>query len=158
MLKSFDKILEPDLRFENIVLAGHHEIVSSILLDGNPPDDVRNAFDRARNLMLYAYFYYEMLVNAEIQAFGAVELALRIKLNGSSQQTKQTLNPLIVRAREAGFLPNKREGSIIEPIDYIAGMRNILSHGTTSIHEPHMTEDAIRNCGLVIDTLFPKVS
>lgn len=158
MLKSFDKILEPDPRFQSMTLTNHHEIVASILLNGNPPDDVRKAFDRARNLMLYAYFDYDMLVNAEIQAFGAVELALRIKLNGSSQQTKQTLSPLIARAREAGFLPNKREDSLIEPVDFVAGMRNILSHGTTSIHTPHMTEDAIRNCSIVIDTLFPKVS
>jgi hypothetical protein len=153
MLKSFDKIYEPDPRFENIALAFHHEIVASILLSGNPPDDVRNAFDRARNLMLYAHFHYEMLMNAEIQAFGAFELALRIKLNGTP---KQTLQILVDRARKEGVLPKLNAGHQMDSINGMIKLRNELSHGTSSVHSPPMAETMLEFCGAMIDLIFPK--
>jgi len=95
--KRADQILSVDPRYVGFVvtdangvrpmdLTAHHAIVAQVVLRGTPPDDVREAFDRARNLFLYAYFDYDLLVNAEIQALGSVELALRLQLGGAGER------------------------------------------------------------------------
>jgi hypothetical protein len=86
--KSADEILQPDSRFDNLCvveptgvrfmqLADHHSMIGDIALAGSAPAEVRDAYDRARNTMLYAYFDYDLLVVGEIQAFGAFELVSR---------------------------------------------------------------------------------
>ncbi|MCY1167175.1 hypothetical protein [Sphingomonas echinoides] len=76
--KSVDQILQADARYAGLVvvdgdgvrpidLAAHHAAVAQIALRGTAPDTVHDAFDRARNLVLYAYFDYDLLVNAEFR-------------------------------------------------------------------------------------------
>lgn len=110
VFKSFDQILQVDPRYTGLVvvdadgvrpidLRAHYTAVAQVVLQGAAPDTVREAFDRARNLVLYAYFDYDLLVNAEIQALGAVELALRLRLAG---QASDTLHNLVERGRKHG--------------------------------------------------------
>ena len=96
MFKLKDEILVPDRRFvllhnasglglSTITIADHHHRVGGISIDLAAPLDVRVLFDRARNVFLYAWHCYELLVVSEMQAFGALELALKLRLLGSSE-------------------------------------------------------------------------
>ena len=105
-----------------------------------------------RNLVLYAYFDYDLLVNAEIQALGAVELALRLRLAG---QTSDTLHNLVERARKHGIFPKWSRAQPIDRAQSLVAMRNGLSHGTTDIHTPGMTMIVLEGCGWAIDCAFP---
>lgn len=161
--KSVDQILEPDARYAGLVvvdgggvrpvgLTAHHAAVADVALHGNAPGEVRDAFDRARNLVLYAYFDYDLLVNAEIQALGAVELALRLRLAG---QSSDTLHNLVERARKHCIFPKWSRAQPIDRAQSLVAMRNGLSHGTTDIHTPGMTMIVLEACGWAIDCAFP---
>ncbi len=84
MFKLKDKIFVPDRRFavlqnasgvglNPITIEDHHHRVGIIAIDVSVPLDVRVMFDRARNVFLYAWYCYDLLVVSEMQAFGAVE-------------------------------------------------------------------------------------
>lgn len=161
--KSVDQILQADARYAGLVvvdgdgvlpinLAAHHAAVAQIALCGTAPDTVRDAFDRARNLVLYAYFDYDLLVNAEIQGLGAVELALRLRLTG---QSSDTLHNLVERARKHGIFPQWSRAQPIDRAQSLVAMRNGLSHGTTDIHTPGMTMIVLEGCAWAIDRAFP---
>ena len=161
--KSIDKLLEADPRYAGLVvvdgegvhpmdLPAHHAGVAQIALRGSTPDVVRDAFDRARNLVLYAYFDYDLLVNAEIQALGALELALRLRLAG---QASDTLHNLVERARKHGIFPKWSRAQPIDRAQSLVAMRNGLSHGTTDIHAPGMTMVVLEGCAWAIDCAFP---
>ena len=96
--KSADEILKPDSRFDNLcvpegeglrfmTIADHHQMIEEVALAGAAPAEVRDAYDRARNAKLYAFFDYDLFVVGEVQAFGAFELALKHRLNGHGVQS-----------------------------------------------------------------------
>lgn len=161
--KSIDKLLEADPRYAALVvvdeegvrpmdLTTHYGAVAQMSLNGSAPGAVREAFDRARNLILYAYFDYNLLVNAEIQALGALELALRLRLAG---QASDTLHNLVERARKHGIFPKWSRAKSIDRAQSLVAMRNGLSHGTTDIHAPGMTMIVLEGCAWAIDCAFP---
>jgi hypothetical protein len=91
MFKLKDEILLPDRRFallhnasgsglSPITIEDHHHRVGAISIDLAAPLDVRVLFDRARNVFLYAWYCHELLVLSEMQAFGALEQALKLRL------------------------------------------------------------------------------
>jgi hypothetical protein len=161
--KSVDQILQADARYAGLAvvdgvgvrlvdLTAHHAAVAHVALRGAAPSEVRDAFDRARNLVLYAYFDYDLLVNAEIQALGAVELALRLRLAGRSSDT---LHNLVERARKHAIFPKWWRAQPIDRAQSLVAMRNGLSHGTTDIHTPGMTMIVLEDCAWAIDCAFP---
>jgi hypothetical protein len=100
--KSGEDILKVDPRFVGLAavrdgvvrqmdLTDHHAAVAGIQLNGSVPGDVRTVFDRARSILLYVYFDYDLLVVGEAQAFGAVEMALKHRLDGHGDATRGPL-------------------------------------------------------------------
>jgi hypothetical protein len=92
-LKSVDDILQPDPRYADLcivergvarrmTLADHHRAIANINVGDAVPDDVGAAFDRARNILIYAFFDYDLFVVGEVQAFGAFELVVRVIQTG----------------------------------------------------------------------------
>jgi hypothetical protein len=91
--KPFDEILLPDPRqhgfgvlaqtgqFRSQALEDFHKALSQIELHSNVPRDVQVAFDTARNLYLYSWFVYRFQTSADFQAYAALELALRTRIN-----------------------------------------------------------------------------
>jgi hypothetical protein len=174
--KSAADILNPDCRFDNLcvveagivrsmTLADHHQMICEVALRGDAPTEVREAFDRARNILLYSYFDYDLTVVAEVQAFGAFELSLKHRLNGHGGQAKGTLRNLVDRARKQKIfeaLPAPPEdGSWRPPTDRVEIMimlRNDLAHGTANIHTPGMSTQILELCAWGIDTVFPVTS
>lgn len=170
VFKTLDQMLEPDPRYRDMYVVDtgsarritkddHHAAIASIVLTGNAPQDVRDSFDRARNILLYAWFNYDLLVTAESQAFGAFELALKRRLYGKGAGKSSALFKLINEARELGVLPaqSKNEAVQIDLIEALRLMRNELAHGTTDVHSPAMAFDVVKACGNAIDLVFPMI-
>lgn len=166
--KSLDTVLQPDPRFvglcvvENgmarqITLADHHTCLAEIQLNGAVPVDVTAAFDRARNAIVYAFFIYDLLVVGEVQALGALELALKFRMNGHGGSARGTLRNLVDRARKAGVLPQAAPGNLPlnDPIEALVALRNGLSHGSADIHSPGMAMGILEACSQWIDHVFP---
>lgn len=166
--KSLDEILRPDSRFDNLcvpdgegwrfmTVADHHGMIGDIKLGGAAPDEVRDAYDRARNTMLYAFFDYDLLVIGEVQAFGAFELALKHRLNGHGMAAKGTLRNLVDRARKQGIFPkvDLNLPIVADRVEAMILMRNGLAHGNSEIHSPGMALQVLELCGWGIDTVFP---
>lgn len=165
--KSVDCILKPDPRFANLcvvesgvargmTLADHHAALAGINLADLVPENVRTAFDRARNTAIYAFFDYDLFVVGEVQAFGALELALKRRLNGSGSVSRGTLRKLVCRARSAGILPPPGidASSLLDPIEALIELRNELSHGTSDIHSPGMALQVMETCAFWINHVW----
>ena len=82
-------------------------------------------------MFLYAWYCYELLVVSEMQAFGALELALKLRLLGSSEAISG-LGSLLQQARQDGLLPSKVDG--VDELDALLAMRNALAHGAMEFH------------------------
>src|SRR5258706_5303251 len=96
LLKPLDQVQLPDQRFAFMVLhnldrerpfelADLHERLSSWPFSKGVPENVKVQFETAKNLMLYAWFVFEFQTVAELQAFGALELALRQRLGSPTK-------------------------------------------------------------------------
>jgi hypothetical protein len=168
-LKPFEIALAPDPRFADlcVIVEGvarrmtfkdHHSGIADGGLKGVAPAEVQKAFDRARSVMVYAFFDYDLFVVGEVQAFGAFELALKFRLNGHRGDARGTLRNLVDRARKAGTLPPLAHGNtpMSDPIEALIALRNGLSHGTSDIHTPGMALNILAACADWIDFLFPK--
>ncbi|WP_027054702.1 hypothetical protein [Mesorhizobium erdmanii] len=165
--KTADQILNADPRFGNLVvadaagvrqltLADHHATIENISLKSQVPAAVMAAFDRARNILLYAWFDYDLLVVGESQAFGAFEFALKHQLNAVGRPDRGGLGQLIDQARKHGILPTATTVAAgqMDPIDALRHMRNSLAHGTSDIHTPAMALDVAIFCASAIDFVF----
>lgn len=169
--KKSGELLAADPRFATLVvvdeggtrpvdLTEHHRAIGTVDLLNEIPADVRAVFDRARNVLLYAYFAYDLLVVGEAQAFAAFELALKHRLASNPMKGKETLRNLVDRARKAGILQPAEvaSGPWMDPIEAIIHMRNALAHGTSDIHSPGMALDVLEACAREIDQLFPPLA
>ena len=163
--KSFDEILRPDPRFVDRIAIGngiacrmdlesHYAMIVAIQLSDYVPDEVHAAFDRARSVIFYAFFDYDLLMVGEIQSCGAFELALKYRLNDHSGATRSTLSKIVKRARLAGFLPPLDTVAWRDPIQAIIDIRNGLSHGTIDIHSPDLALPVIEVCANWINYIF----
>jgi len=162
MLKSNNEILVVDPRFSVLgdehvlgerpsIVEEHHQQVEAIALAGSVPLDVRVAFDRARNVFVYAWYCYELLVVCELQAFAALELALRTRLHRSHSIKEAGLHLLFSRAVRKELLP----GLDKHRFDELIAVRNKLAHGHLEIHTPKMALELLSRCAAIIDQLFP---
>ena len=165
--KSADQILAADPRFASLVvsdergiraidLADHHRAIGTVDLLNDVPSPVRAAFDRARNILLYAYFAYDLLIVGEAQALASFELALKHRLARHPVKGKETLRNLVDRGRKHGVLPpvSVATGALMDPLEAMIHIRNALAHGTMDIHSPGMALDVLEACAREIDRLF----
>src|SRR3546814_14642930 len=99
MLKSVDQVLKPDPLVAStcgrdgrapLTVEEHHYAVAQITLSNSVPAVAGEAFDRARNAFLYAWFSYDLGALAEAQAIFSVELALRQRL-GERAHSRDTI-------------------------------------------------------------------
>ena len=164
MFKLKDEILVPDRRFvllhnasgsglSSITIEDHHHRIGAISIDLAAPLDVRVLFDRARNVFLYAWYCYELLIVSEMQAFGPLELALKLRLLGSSEAISG-LSSLLQQARQDGLLPSNVDG--VDELDALLAMRNALAHGAMEFHTPDMSLATLSQCADLINRLYAR--
>jgi hypothetical protein len=166
--KTAEEIFQPDARFAAFVvmeerglrpvtILDHHASIGRVILKGAAPIEVVDAYERARNTMLYAFFDYDLLVVGEIQAYGAFELALKHRINGHGGDAKGSMRKLVDQARKAGIFPKLEAdaGPFDDPVEAIVALRNSLAHGNSQIHAPGMALQVLDSCAWGIDTVFP---
>ena len=162
MFRLEEEILVPDRRFavlydvnassvSPITITDHYRHIDSISINPVVPIEIRTSFDRARNVFLYAWFCYELLVVSELQAFGALELGLKLKLLGPSQKVS-SLGRLLRMARQKRLLPPS--SGTIDQFDALLMMRNSLAHGALEVHTPEMSLTVLSGCAEVINRLY----
>src|SRR3546814_9388898 len=111
---------QPDPRFLDLVriidgrarpmeFADQYEAMVTLELSANTPPEVRASFDRGRSIFLFAWYDYELLVPAELQALAAFEMAIQMKLGAIGPEMKGTMHNLIRRDESAeSFLRSRR--------------------------------------------------
>ena len=78
--------------------------VADIYIPPSAPEDVRDLFVTAKNLLLYSWFYYPFSVTASLQASIAVERALKIRLNA---KPRDMLGKMLKQAVDQGLLKDE---------------------------------------------------
>jgi hypothetical protein len=171
VLKSPADALRTDPRFATLVRVDasgdvrsatfddHHGFIAEVDIPAAAPPNVRSAFERSRLCFLYAWFSYELMVTAELEGFGSLELALkeRLGLPSSKKERLPGLRARLAAAVERGFIqPPTVDELGIDLHSMMARLRNDLSHGTADVHSPDMAITVIQWCADVIGELYPK--
>jgi len=127
VLKPLDQITLPDPRFENehllvmrhepgpYQLADLHERLSTWPPASFVPEKVRIQIEAARNLMLYTWFVFEFQTVAELQAYAALELALRERLKNPTREIRRKKGIKIVPLMLSELLSKALENGLIVP-------------------------------------------
>lgn len=163
--KARSDILIPDRRFqttsgaagEPIKLEEYRDWIDDVVILGDVPAPVQASIDRAKNLLLYAFFAYDLLIVGTIQALTTFELALKLRIEFEGLKPNKSLGPLIEQARKAGILPPRlpTQAGVLDPFDTLRHLRNDLAHGTSDIHSPVMALEFAAMAGRAISEVFP---
>src|SRR3546814_8004699 len=116
---------QPDPRFLDLVriidgrarpmeFADQYEAMVTLELSANTPPEVRASFDRGRSIFLFAWYDYELLVPAELQALAAFEMAIQMKLRAIGHEMKGKMHTLIEKGRKGGIIPSIGAGTVSE--------------------------------------------
>jgi hypothetical protein len=98
-------VVDPSARtIRSTEFADHHRNIEALALSGPVPEELRDHFDTARNLLLYAWFVWEFIPVAELHAYGSVEMALRTRLGYEQDGDGPTLRRLFNEAIQRTLL------------------------------------------------------
>ena len=113
--KNIDKVFEPDFK-ENISFEEYYHKVADISLDNIVPQEIKEHFDIARNLMLYSWFVSRFKHVAELHAFSSVEFAIRTKIKTIIPEKSKIKNikPLLEYAIQQKWITDDGFPEIIE--------------------------------------------
>lgn len=91
-----------------VTIEGLRDKLDTLELHGGVPEDVRSAFNSARTLFLYGYFYYPFFSLSLPVVAGVVEMALRARYPFQPTQPGQSdwrgLRVLLKKAADDGLL------------------------------------------------------
>jgi hypothetical protein len=113
--KNMDEIFKPDkgnyLSFEEY----YHE-VANISLNIPVPQEIREHFDIAINLMLYSWFVRRFKHVVELHAFSSVEFAIRTKIKIATPEKSKikNLGPLLKYAIQQKWITDNGFPEIVE--------------------------------------------
>jgi hypothetical protein len=146
LFKQLSEILQPDPTWGHIAvsedgertwrrltLADHHRRVSALALGPNVPPELTDHFDRARNVLLYAWFAYRLLQVAELQALSSLELALKQRFAVSASSKGPGLRELLSRAHRENLI----RGDSIREFARRAAMRQ--TYAANPLLAPHVS-------------------
>lgn len=178
-LKAFDELLEPDSRQKHFAVVNRltgearplslrdkYQAIEMISLAQYVPDDIREHFDTARNLLVYLWFVYRFNQVSELHAFASLEFALKTKCGDSPKGLKKRLEMAVEREwiMDSGFKyyrpdavedlldgeadrgnPDTKDvqeycKTLVETMPFI---RNELAHGSRRLHPNGLTTLAI---------------
>src|SRR3546814_9801877 len=84
--------------------ADQYEAMVTLELSANTPPEVRASFDRGRSIFLFAWYDYELLVQAELQALAAFEMAIQMKLRAIGHEMKGKIGRASWRERMCQYV------------------------------------------------------
>jgi len=171
-LKELSTLLEPDDRWMAVVLVNHttnearpisisdiYESISEIEISAKAPDEVQSQFNVARMLGIYSWLYYPFHQAAELKAYSTAELALRLRF----PTIKGGLYKLLTHAVSIGVISDEGFEHIKSNTEdparfsrqlpkYLSYMRNVLAHGSPTLHPESPT--TLRICAAIINQLY----
>jgi hypothetical protein len=126
VLKPLDEITLPDPRIEHepyrpradVSLSAadiHERLQKNSTLHQGVPERVQTQFEVARNLMLYSYFVFEFQTQAELQAYAALEFALREKFGHPKKKVGKGKNVKVVPLMLKGLLQKAVDETLLQP-------------------------------------------
>jgi len=193
-LKPFDEICCPDSRQKLFVfcnretgeirernLRDHYLEINDIVLNESVPENIREHFETARNLVLYSWYVYRFGLVAELHATASVEFALKVKSGDDKGGLKRLMNlainkgwifdsdfqyyPIIKKrlaeySQADSYRPNATNNPDPEDLqayckilaDSLPFFRNELAHGSHMLY-PTGTE-TLAICADIINQLF----
>lgn len=91
-IKPLDELTIPDSRLSlfNLTLSDLHEQLAEIELGESVPNEVREQFETAKNLALYAGFVYDLNPAAELHGYLGLEAALNARADQAGQKPKRS--------------------------------------------------------------------
>ena len=100
VLKPLEELALPDprIKFEPLfqyfedgtkILEIHERLTKHSVLHAGVPESIKSQFEIARNLMLFTYYVFEFQTQAELQAYAALEYALRERLDRPTRMIKR---------------------------------------------------------------------
>lgn len=92
--KPVDQVLVVDPRNESAELPEWHSRIAEIVLVETTPIEVRQLFENAKNIAMYAYFAYRLHQSAEIIGYIALEKALKLKFELEQENIILGKNPM----------------------------------------------------------------
>lgn len=171
--KSFDQIYEPDIRhsffsiydsgeWRKITLEDLYKEISEFVLNPDVPEKIQINFDIAKNLMLYSWFVYRFMTAAELQAYGSLEMALRIKLGYDNYKKQKCISYLLKEAVNK-YIINDKQIKKYQRIEenrkvFIQSQKNIFEVMVRPMPENFTSSsiDPQSYCKILCDT-FPKL-
>jgi hypothetical protein len=93
----------------------HERLTKFSSLHAGVPKDVQTQFETARNLMLYTYFVFEFQSQAELQAYAALEFALRERFGSPTREIKKGKTTKIVPLMLRELLMKAVNEKLIQP-------------------------------------------
>lgn len=189
-LKPFEELLEPDSRQKyfavvnritgesrQISLRDRYQAIEYIVLSPDVPDEIREHFDTARNLLVYSWFVYRFNQVAELHAFSSLEFALKTKCGDTPKGLKKLLETAVGQGwiLDSGFRyyrpveddvmpgdevdrgdPDSKDvqeycKTLVETLPFI---RNELAHGSRMLHPNGST--TLRIVADIINQLFER--
>jgi hypothetical protein len=116
----------------------------------NQPRQLKAGFG-LRLPFIHAWYCYDLAIVAGLQAFGALETALRIRLDeGASAALPRGLSRLLRAALARGWLPAEFDGDA----HALPALCNHLAHGTDDIITPGMALTVIGRCASIIGGIW----
>lgn len=101
LLKPVDAVTTPDVRWQHFAgldqstgefvrhsLEYRHALIDSIYVNDVVPAAIREHFEIAKNLLLYAWFVYRFITVAELHAYSTIEMALRERAQSEGLATR----------------------------------------------------------------------
>lgn len=162
-LKLLEEVTEPDERWANfgypdpvdfsfhpISLAERHAAIAAIALTPCVPEYIREHFETARNLLLYAWFVYRFIPVAELHAYSTAEMALKERAKQESLQAN-TLAPLLKIAIKRGWIVDEAFTNVRrerEAMEREREWRRQLGLASTPDEK-----DAQRHCKMLLDSM-----
>lgn len=152
----------------NFTLENWHADLADEALNECVPDEIKSQFNIVRNMALYSYFCYGLVIETMLKSYIVIEYALRIKYDQSTPGKKRnairsSLKNLINFAVQQGWICDAGFRVLKKPApgntwckdlpDVISGLRNSFAHGSNS--RTHDCQADIMNCADFINQLFP---
>lgn len=113
--RAIEDVFLPDKRYvtDQVKIEDVHRAIAPIVLVDSVPASVRQLFETAKNVSLYAWFAYRFHQVSEMVAYSALEMALKTRfakenLGCNPKKVPKGLKQLLKHAQKEGWIENSR--------------------------------------------------
>jgi len=121
-------VYDPELKdYRPYTLADHYAYLDNINVNINVPEDIKNSFVIAKNILLYSWHVYPFIVVSDLYVIASLEYAIKYKIDNCTQSKWWGLKKCINYVIEKGWIKDK--GIIEEKPGIIKEMEMLEQYG-----------------------------